>query len=525
MAKKSSQPAKQSATPPGAHSEAAHREAAHREAAHREAAHSEQERRASAIAGSLQSDSAVQRPSNLGIEAKASFAEKLLFICAMSMLAAAILRAEPLQSANDRSRWATVWSLVERGTYQIDEIDQYRKFSTIDKVRHRTDESQPWHFYSSKPPLLSTMVAGLYAVERSTIGLGMFAHTHFVVRLLLLFVNLLPFMLAVSSLMSSLRLLRVSEPTILMMLAVAGFGSMLNPYMTTLNNHTPAAVCVLFSLSAMLRMEARKTSGSRQSRTNYVLLGFNAALASCFELPAALFGVLAFLFACKKDTARAMRWFVPAAIVPLAAFFVTNWICTGGVKPFYAYYGTEKYVYVHEGVPSYWSQPQDMDANNESWHVYLFHCILGHHGILSLSPILLLVLPAWRTAFRKPVKVGPGTSVDAWRWRVLNPVLRIGLVLTAVTLGFYLSRTQNYNYGGNSVALRWMLWLTPFWWFALIPIFEAIRNSKKLLPFALLLLAASIVSTNWSQDQPWKPSWLFNAMEQAGWIDYRTPRS
>ena len=69
---------------------------------------------------------------------------------------AAIMNSVPLQSANDRSRWCTVWSLVEEGTYQIDTINDRSGWSSIDKVRHQD------HFYSSKPPLFPTMVAGLY---------------------------------------------------------------------------------------------------------------------------------------------------------------------------------------------------------------------------------------------------------------------------------------------------------------------------------------------------------------------------
>ena len=452
-------------------------------------------------------------------------AELVLFLCAMSVLAAAVLRAEPLQSANDRSRWATVWSLVERGTYQIDEIDQYKKFSTIDKVRHRLSDDQPYHFYSSKPPLLSTMVAGLYSLERSTIGLGMFAHTHFVVRLLLLIVNWLPMMLAIRSLMRSLHLLQLSSVTCLFLLATAGFGSMLNPYLTTLNNHTPAAVCIVFCLSAIIRMQVRRTSGGRQSRTDFLILGVNAAFACCFELPSALFGILAFLFASKRDMKKTALYFVPAASIPLAAFFVTNWICTGELKPFYTYYGTDKYIYVHEGVASYWSKPQDMDANAETWPVYLFHCVLGHHGILSLSPVLLLLFPGWLIGMKNLPALNSGESLRTWRQRVLCPIHRIGMILTLVTLAFYLTRTQNYNYGGNSAALRWMLWLTPFWWLSMVPAVEFLQKSRRGSGLAMLLLMVSIVSANWSQDQPWKPSWLFNAMEQAGWINYRTPRS
>ena len=101
-----------------------------------------------------------------------SASEHILILAATGLIFAAILQAEPLQSANDRSRWATVWSLVERGTFQIDEVDSYTRWSTIDKVRYRTDESEPWHFYSSKPPLLSVIVAGFYAAERWTLGYG-----------------------------------------------------------------------------------------------------------------------------------------------------------------------------------------------------------------------------------------------------------------------------------------------------------------------------------------------------------------
>ncbi|MCA9035046.1 MAG: hypothetical protein KDA91_07950 [Planctomycetaceae bacterium] len=457
-------------------------------------------------------------------ELPSSTGETLLFLCVAALMAASVFRATPLQSANDRSRWATVWSLVERGTYQIDEIDQHKRFSTIDKVRHRTNETEPWHFYSSKPPLLSTMVAGLYWLERVTLGFGLFGNTDFVIRLLLSFVNLLPMLLALASFMQSLRLLKFSEHSRLFMLAVIGLGSMLNPYVTTLNNHTPAAVCVVFCLSAMIRMQVDRIAKRRCGSDDFIILGINAAFASCFELPSALFGVLCFLFAMKKSYSRTLSHFVPAAVIPLAAFFITNWICTGGLKPFYMYYGTEKYVYVHEGIASYWSQPRGMDANNESWPVYLFHCVLGHHGIVSLSPILLLIIPGWFVGVREPVKAQAmsGDQLVEWQWRVLSPVFRQGLFLTVVTLGFYLSRTQNYNYGGNTAALRWVLWLTPFWWFAILPGVTHAIDTRKKLTLLYLLLFCSIISSQWSIDRPWRPSWLFHSMEDLGLVNYQT---
>ena len=46
----------------------------------------------------------------------------VLVMSAVALHATIISRAEPLQSANDRSRWCTIWSLLNRGSYQIDEI-------------------------------------------------------------------------------------------------------------------------------------------------------------------------------------------------------------------------------------------------------------------------------------------------------------------------------------------------------------------------------------------------------------------
>src|SRR6056297_1264255 len=66
-------------------------------------------------------------------------------------------------SANDRSRWCTIAALVEDGTYAIDRLIEIRDergrrpWYTIDLVRHRGPDGE-LHYYSSKPPLLPTMV-------------------------------------------------------------------------------------------------------------------------------------------------------------------------------------------------------------------------------------------------------------------------------------------------------------------------------------------------------------------------------
>lgn len=434
--------------------------------------------------------------------------EWILIAVATAIITAAVLHSEPLQSANDRSRWSTVWSLVERRTYQIDEIDQYTKWSTIDKVRFRKNDQEPWHFYSSKPPFLSTLVAGLYAIERNTLGFGLFSETAIVSRILLLIVNVVPFAFALRSLGRTLLLLNVPAPVRCFIIAVAGFGSILNPYLTTLNNHTPGVACALFTISAAVRLMLAPCL------KDFALLGFFAAMTSCFELPAAQLGVAAFLLATYIDRRRMLTAFVPAALLPLCFFFITNWLATGGVKPFYATYGSETYRYVHDGIPSYWMNPRDLDANQEHPLRYLFHCVLGHHGLLSLTPVLLVSLLGW---FLKPGM----SNASSNQTMAMRLIVLCGAAMSIITLGFYLTRTENYNYGGNSVGLRWMLWLFPFWWLAMAEPLRRIRFGGQTI--ALLLLAISVSTTFWSLQRPWRPSWIYEQMESAGWIRYRTP--
>ncbi|MCH2209808.1 MAG: hypothetical protein MK110_00780 [Fuerstiella sp.] len=433
---------------------------------------------------------------------------RLILLASAGVIIGGILCGTPLQSANDRSRWSTVWSLIHRHTWQIDEIDRDPRWSTIDKVRHRTDDNAPFHFYSSKPPLLSSIAAGVYGVQRRILGADLKRDTLPVTRFTLLLINGLPMLLALWMFQRLLLQLNLSLITQCFVLLVAGFGSMINPYLSTLNNHTPAVVSLLICLVTIVKIQQ---APQRSQPHEFALTGLTAALTCCFELPAALFGVTAFFWMLKNNARLTLRWFVPAALLPLSAHFITNWLVTGGILPFYAFYGTDKYVYIHQGIPSYWSNPQGLDASAENAMIYLFHCVIGHHGLLSHTPVFLLSVWGWCRMRQAKYRNG------------LEGIMLAGAMTSGIVLVFYLTRTQNYNYGGNSVALRWMLWLTPFWWFAMLEPTERLMTSVRGRRIAGALLLASVTTATISLPDPWRPSWIYKAMRQAGWIDYRTP--
>ncbi|HID22257.1 MAG TPA: hypothetical protein EYP14_07635, partial [Planctomycetaceae bacterium] len=247
----------------------------------------------------------------------------LLLVLYGAIAAAAIVAARPLLSANDRSRWCTVWSLVERGTYQIDEIDSKRirgkrRWATIDKVRHEG------HFYSSKPPLLPTLVAGLYWAIKHTTGLTLLEHTEAVTRTILLLINWGPMMVALVLLVRLVERYVLDDWSRLYLVAAAAFGTLLTPFLITFNNHTVAATSLVFALYPAIGILCE---GQRRGR-DFALVGFWAAFVCCNELPAALFGVAVFALLWRVCPRKTSIWFIPAAIVPLAAFFFTNYLVT-----------------------------------------------------------------------------------------------------------------------------------------------------------------------------------------------------
>ncbi len=417
----------------------------------------------------------------------------LLLVLYGAVILGSICNARPLLSANDRSRWCTVWSLVERGTYRIDEIDRVKKWSTIDKVRHEG------HFYSSKPPLLPTLIAGLYWLVKQTTGLTLLKNTAAVTRIILVLVNGLPMLVAL------LLLVRLAERYVtndwgrLYFVTAASFGTMLTPFLVTLNNHTVAATSLVFALYAAVRI---LVEGERRA-LYFAHAGFWSAFVCCNELPAAVFGVAMFVLLFRASRRQTLLWFVPAALVPLLGFFYTNYLATGGWKPFYMYYGTEKYLYPG----SYWAHPKGIDKGGDSPPVYFFHCTFGHHGIFSLTPVFLLALAVW---FQP--KHTQGWPLRTFVW--------LGAAMTAWVLGFYLTRTANYNYGGNTSGLRWSFWVIPLLLVSTMPALNRWSDQPRFRMLALVLLAVSVFSAFYPLSNPWQQPWLFRILESAGWIHY-----
>jgi hypothetical protein len=489
------------------------------------------------------------------------FVGLLVISTATALLFGFTLKTPSMFEANDISRWCTVWSLLERGTYAIDDCPWQSR--TQDKVK-RSDKLEPpaagasrlkqleyqlapssWkegeateHFYSSKPPLLPTLIAGVlypfrkatgvelgaiktepryprnvekrvevepgtftveYVLETPTEPVKWPVYVYYFKPILFLF-NVLPYGISLIVFARFLDRHAANDWAWFFTLFAASWGTYLFAFSQTLNNHTVAAWSVLFALYALVRIGA---DGSRRL-IHFASAGFFSAFAACNELPAALFLVLASVLVYAIDFRRSLLVFLPMAAIPVIAFLATQFLAFGQFTPVYEEFGTKSYTY--EG--SYWNTPLEFDYLNvtpepEPKYLYLLHMTFGHHGIFSLTPLVLLAMwGMFRNLFM--------------RARRLRTVAWLTLLLTAGMLAFYTWNPKARNYGGSTQGLRWLFWLFPFWLFMLPSGVERGQDRRWARALCLVLLAISVVSAGYAMRHPWSHPWLVEMLERLG---------
>ncbi|MCA9155179.1 MAG: hypothetical protein KDA59_06150 [Planctomycetales bacterium] len=251
----------------------------------------------------------------------------------------------PFLSANDRSRWAAIRALGDHGSFEIDEIIREvhpvsgrRPWHSIDRVRHRGWDGRE-HDYSSKPPLLGTLLAGEYWVVKQFTGASVAERPFLIGRIMLMLSNLLPLIVFWWVLAKLVERLGVSDWGRGFTMAVATWGTFLSTFAITINNHLPAAVSVLLATYYGLRIFrlGRWNDDEPTDWRHYAAAGFFAAFAVTNELPAlSLFALLGAMLLWKSPM-RTIIGYAPAAAVVAAAFWGTNYWAHGTWRPPYTF--------------------------------------------------------------------------------------------------------------------------------------------------------------------------------------------
>jgi hypothetical protein len=474
------------------------------------------------------------------------------------MLAGLIFGVFLPQSPNDAARWDTIWSLTEFGTYQIfdtkkeaEKWDKPEQYETIDKVARKFEEDGKTveKMYSSKPPLLPTVAAGIVRVMRQfgppitkdirgkpTQGTS---HRYFKPTLMIL--NLLPFLWFLVLYRGYLNEWAATDYSFVVCLTVAALGSLATGYLTTLNNHTMAAHFAGITLLLLWPIWHR---GSREG-WRLALAGLCAGWTAANELPAAAFAIAVFLFTLRRAFLSTIVFFLPPLVLVVWAFFCTNHQSFGSYIP--AYLQPEMYDY--EG--SYWrsadksaidalSTPREDGTFVEGPRVageftrkiketvkptpggegavqkptglfvspaYLLHMTFGHHGVFSMTPI-------WLFAF-----IGLLAALGAENgWRKLSAWMLLLIVL--ITFAFYWMVNTERNYGGFCHGMRWLLWLSAIWLMYLPPVLDRIAHIPFWRWIVGLALGVSIFSVADTWANPWTYSWIHRILIWCGLVGY-----
>ena len=150
---------------------------------------------------------------------------------------------------------------------------------------------------------------------------------------------------------------------------------------------------------------------------------------------------------------------------------------------------------------SYWTSGKKVGIDQgESLRAdYAFHVLIGHHGILSLTPL-------WGFSL-----IGMMILLVA-RERKLRGFAAMVTTLTVVCLVFYIffRDIEDRNYGGVSCAFRWMFWFTPLWLICLLPVADWLASNRVLRGVGLVVLCLSSASAMYAAGNPWSHPWLYD---------------
>jgi len=438
-------------------------------------------------------------------------AYSLLLIMTIGLVGTTILTGPAVHSVNDQSRWSTIRALVETGSYAIGR--RYERadrtytdqglvadpaWNTNDKILH----PNTFRFYSSKPTLLPTVLAGEYWALHKVLGLDISENRLFVSRTILLTINWLPLLLYLLLFTRLVEQLGTTDWGRVLVVTAACCGTFVTGFSGTLNNHTVAAHGALFAMYQCLRIEL---DGDRRW-WRFLLAGLCLGWTICNELPAAALALGMTLWLFRVSPRLTVTVAVPAMLLPVGAYLCTQYLAVGTIMPTYAH---ERW-YRYKG--SFWRHPTGIDRIREPKWIYAAHLLAGHTGILSLTPILLL---GWIGMVRTVLsRQDRGT-----RPGVERRLAQLTSSLTALVFAFYVYRTSNY--GGNAAGPRWFIWLAPLWLLTMIPEADRWERHRWQRVLASLLLLVSVGSVLYALANPWRHSWLFWLFHDAGWVRYR----
>ena len=188
------------------------------------------------------------------------------------------------------------------------------------------------HLYSSKPPLLPTLMAGEYWVIYRLTGMSLGTHPYEIGRFMLVTLNVIPLAIYFLLLAALVERLGTTDWGRMFVMAAAVFGTFLTTFAVVLNNHLPAAVCAMVALYAAVRIwfdGERRLAVLRPGRA------VRGAAGGRRVAGAVAGGRLGPGLAVEGPAADAAGLRCRRSLLVAAGFFGTNWIAHHSLRPPY----------------------------------------------------------------------------------------------------------------------------------------------------------------------------------------------
>lgn len=370
-------------------------------------------------------------PAGAAVNGRAARALSVTFmVCSLLMAASMImviwnLQDSSLRNANTASRFATIESLVDHGTFYI---NKSRYVFTIDKYKVGD------HYMSSKPPVLSTLAAGVYYGYQKLTGEKIRTHEGNVVRVVSLFTGGLAHLVFLIFFYRLCWLLMERELAIMVSMAAASFAYLGVAYATHINNHSIAAALGVAGLYYACRIR----NGHAPRAWHWPLAGLILGLLPTIDLSSLAITAAIGLYLLSHDWKKTLLWFAPALLPGAVLHLALTYEISGSFEIFYLNSDLKKFKGFH------FRNAGGIDGLREPKHIYAWNVLLGHHGLFSMTPLLAFGL--WEL----------GRSL--WRRRWL-PESLVALAAIGAFLTFFIYRTRNY--GGWSVGMRWLVPIMP----------------------------------------------------------------
>jgi len=385
---------------------------------------------------------------------------------------------------NDLSRYYAIIALTERHTFAVD----FENHPFVDAVYAHGK------YYSSKPPVLSLLGAGVYWVMYHLFQQKLYISTIYE-NLSVYFINLVliggSIILLIIFFFKSLKYYNLEDKNRYFLSSILVLSTLIFSYSGALNNHIPCAALIFAAFYYLLK---QIKEGYTQGRA--FVSGFYLAAAFAVEPLSSIFFIFClFIFQFFNINFRRHLFYYIFGLAPMFIFYaLLNIYSIGRLLPTYFY----KDLYNFPG--SYWLNPIGFDVLSQPKIIYLFNLLVGTHGLFIYSPILIFFFYGLKKII---------INQEKREIKGLTYTIVISIIIYIISVVFITK-----NFGGDAYGARWFISFVPLLFFYLAIYYPEIKKRYHIL--FVLLLVLSIIFSILGYLKPWS----YNAAIMFGKIYY-----